>query len=313
MEWIRFLATQLGEDAPEITTFNSWASRAIKELGHRERVEFEDAAATLIKLVKASRDMPPAFRAHHVLVDEAQDLEVDALQVIKMSAITSFTVAADKAQSIYNSGFTWKSIGIHVRGSRVRSLERSMRSTKQIARLATSLARHDKSLEKEDLISDFAGLRDGPLPEIYFCSTYSSADKAVRDTIALARAENPNGTIAILHPNRRAAYAIARVFDGRILDPQKPDMVTPGVVVGTIHSTKGLEFDTVIVKDVNQGVLPSGQRDDGEDNVLGGEMARRVLYVACTRAKRRLVIVAGSSPSVLIDELNRSDYRRVDV
>jgi superfamily I DNA/RNA helicase len=313
MEWIKFLSTQLGEAPPEITTFNSWASRAIRGLGYASSLEFDDAAGKLLELAKGTGDLPPSFRAHHVLVDEAQDLPADALKVIKMSAITSFTVAADRAQSIYNNGFTWKSIGINVRGSRVRSLERSMRSTKQIALLATDLARNDRSLEKEDLISDFGGLRDGPIPEIFFCRSYSAGDQAVRNTISLARAENPSGTIAILHANRRIAYAIAKAFGGRFLDPQKPDMVTPGVVVGTIHSTKGLEFDTVIVKDVNEGVLPAGARADDEANVLGGDMARRVLYVACTRAKRRLVVIVGSRPSPLINELDDTHYRRVDV
>src|SRR4051812_14000677 len=40
MEWIKFLAKQLGEESPEVTTFHSWAAKAARELGSRGRVEF---------------------------------------------------------------------------------------------------------------------------------------------------------------------------------------------------------------------------------------------------------------------------------
>ena len=52
------------------------------------------------------------------------------------------------------------------------------------------------------------------------------------------------------------------------------------VTVGTIHSVKGLEFDSVIVSNVNSGMFK-----------LNTEECQNLFYVACTRAKRNLTVV----------------------
>jgi len=63
-----------------------------------------------------------------------------------------------------------------------------------------------------------------------------------------------------------------------------------GVVLTTMHSSKGLEFDNVYIVGVNEGIVPYQL---GDDSKLDIEEERRLLYVAITRAKRFLVI---SSP-----------------
>jgi len=59
------------------------------------------------------------------------------------------------------------------------------------------------------------------------------------------------------------------------------------VNIMTIHSAKGLEFDTVFLPGWEEGIFPS-PRSVGEKNGL--EEERRLAYVAITRAKNRLVI-----------------------
>jgi DNA helicase-2/ATP-dependent DNA helicase PcrA len=51
----------------------------------------------------------------------------------------------------------------------------------------------------------------------------------------------------------------------------------------TVHASKGLEFNTVFVIGMNQGVFPSKKTQDIEEE-------RRLFYVAITRAKERLFI-----------------------
>ena len=63
-----------------------------------------------------------------------------------------------------------------------------------------------------------------------------------------------------------------------------------GVVLTTMHSSKGLEFDNVYIVGVNEGIVPYQL---GDDSKLDIEEERRLLYVAITRAKRVSVI---SSP-----------------
>ena len=60
-----------------------------------------------------------------------------------------------------------------------------------------------------------------------------------------------------------------------------------GVTLSTVHSVKGLEFDTVFVVAFEQGVFPSYISNvENEDK----EEERRIAYVAVTRAKNRLYL-----------------------
>ena len=59
-----------------------------------------------------------------------------------------------------------------------------------------------------------------------------------------------------------------------------------GVHLMTYHGSKGLEFDTVILPRINEGVVPGTRSRDAESI----EEERRMFYVAMTRAKNRLVI-----------------------
>jgi len=60
---------------------------------------------------------------------------------------------------------------------------------------------------------------------------------------------------------------------------------TTGITLMTVHAAKGLEFDTVFVSGMEQGLFPHEARE-GEKR--DEEEERRLFYVAVTRAKRRL-------------------------
>jgi DNA helicase-2/ATP-dependent DNA helicase PcrA len=61
------------------------------------------------------------------------------------------------------------------------------------------------------------------------------------------------------------------------------------LVLSTIHSAKGQEWDAVFVLNVTDGCIPS---DKAKDNPAEIEEERRLLYVAMTRAKQHLHLVA---------------------
>lgn len=85
------------------------------------------------------------------------------------------------------------------------------------------------------------------------------------------------------------------------LDKIGPDEEEERLVLSTVHSAKGLEFDTVILLNVSEGSFPSGR---GEKNI---EEERRLFYVAITRAKKKLVL---TYPQISVQK-NAQHFNRV--
>ena len=63
-----------------------------------------------------------------------------------------------------------------------------------------------------------------------------------------------------------------------------------GVVIATVHGSKGLEFDNVFIVGCEEKIFPIS-RDDKDDL----EEERRLMYVAITRARKNLVLTSTSS------------------
>ena len=73
-----------------------------------------------------------------------------------------------------------------------------------------------------------------------------------------------------------------------------------GIVLSTIHSAKGMEFDHVILCDAENGILPSVYEPSAggkytEEELSEREEDRRLFYVAVTRAKKKLSLVTYES------------------
>lgn len=89
------------------------------------------------------------------------------------------------------------------------------------------------------------------------------------------------------------------------------------VVLSTIHSAKGLEWDSVFVINLCEGAFPAEKSVTKIDDL---EEERRLFYVACSRAKSRLYLTypqqrnmygrfnAGVLPSRFLAEIGRSFY-----
>ncbi len=66
----------------------------------------------------------------------------------------------------------------------------------------------------------------------------------------------------------------------------------PAMQLMTIHSAKGLEFHTVFVTGLEEGLFP---HENSLNEIAGLEEERRLMYVAVTRARRRLYLTLAQS------------------
>ena len=89
----------------------------------------------------------------------------------------------------------------------------------------------------------------------------------------------------------------------------------------TVHAAKGLEFDTVFVSDMNDGIFPNERAMS--EGYRGVEEERRLAYVAFTRARNKLYITEaggfsyllqkGRVPSRFIKEIDKDTIEHIGV
>ena len=99
----------------------------------------------------------------------------------------------------------------------------------------------------------------------------------------------------------RAIEAVGRSgLRYRVLDKDM-ETLSGHVTIGTMHLAKGLEFRAVAVMACDDEILPSQVRietvAEASDLDEVYETERHLLYVACTRARDRLLVSCGGEPS----------------
>lgn len=244
----------------------------------------------------------------HIVVDEAQDLGVPELRLMIAAAPAGedrLFFAGDLGQRIFQQPFSWKSLGADVRG-RSTTLKVNYRTSRQIRAAADRLLPHAvrdvDGLEEErrGTISVF----EGPAPEVVV--TEDQADEIARIaafiTAAIADGVTP-GEIGVFVRSRRELARARAGVEAAGLAPielsERPVETIGHVAIGTMHLAKGLEFKAVVVMACDDEVLPLAERIDAvvEESDLDDvyETERHLLYVACTRARDRL-LVTGVKP-----------------
>ena len=79
----------------------------------------------------------------------------------------------------------------------------------------------------------------------------------------------------------------------QIMETKEQDPACP-LILSTIHASKGLEYDTVYLLDVIDGILPDqipkSLKNAPKEEIEAYEEDRRLFYVGVTRAKNRLLV-----------------------
>lgn len=257
--------------------------------------DFDDCAPELFKVLNK---VPDDLKYDTIFIDEAQDLQLMQLKVLRGLSRERFIVAADKGQKIYKTSFTWKDVGLNILGGRTKILDETFRSTKQIVQLASCLQINDSISKDEEFTVALLPNVEGPLPRWYKCSDRNVHDYAICKHIK-TWSENKNITIGVLSKEWRSLYRLKYQLENmgiqfEVVKSDEGNTHVPGIKFTTFHSAKGLEFDYVLLTDLSNEKWKDS--DDDEDK----DIDRRLLYVSMTRAKSQLIIFShGAYPEVL--------------
>lgn len=283
------------------------------------RIDFEDMISLAASHVRAGRYESP-YR--HILVDEFQDISqgrADLLRALlsRHDDARLFAVG-DDWQSIYR--FAGSDIGLmrnfgrEFGGSfagesgihRTVDLGRTFRSVDRIALPARAFVLKNPSQIAKNVIP--AGAASAPAIRVDFTPP-GQTDAALRRALADIADSSANGgeTASVLLTGRY------RHLQPKNLSALKKDHPWLSIGFRTVHASKGLEADHVVVLDAASGRLgfPSEIVDDPALDLVLPEPEnfphaeeRRVFYVALTRARKSVVILAPrDKPSAFAREL----------
>lgn len=245
----------------------------------------------------------------HAVVDESQDLGVPELRMLR--AITpdmpdGLFFAGDLGQRIFQEPFSWLALGVDIRG-RSRTLKVNYRTSHQIRQAA------DRLLPK--LVQDVDGVEqdrrgtvsvfNGPDPTVLTFADSDAEIAGVADWIKTAIGDGvAPSEIGVFVRSKaelvRARAAVKAAGHVQLELSERLEDPAGRIAIGTMHLAKGLEYKAIVVMACDDNVLPLQERvetvaDEAElDEVY--ETERHLFYVACTRARDRL-LVSGVKPA----------------
>jgi superfamily I DNA/RNA helicase/mRNA-degrading endonuclease RelE of RelBE toxin-antitoxin system len=256
------------------------------------------------------------------VVDEAQDLGVAESRFLAALAGNNpngLFFAGDLGQRIFQQPFSWRALGLDVRG-RSFTLRINYRTSHQIRLQADRLlpgavSDVDGNTEsRRGTVSVF----DGPAPLIVTADDVAAEAKIVSGWIASRLAEGvlPHEVGVFVRSEaelKRARDAVKLAGQQLIELSDKVENQHGAVAIGTMHFAKGLEFRCSVVMACDDEIIPSQNRietvTDEADLKEVYETERHLLYVACTRARDHLLITGVDPVSEFLDDMSLAQER----
>jgi len=243
----------------------------------------------------------------HVAVDEAQDRSALEIKVL-LEAVhapdddpgkRSVTIAGDTAQRlVFDNNFSgWAELLAQTgQPAIVRPLKLSYRSTAEVMMLAREIL--GPELAPEDPLA----ARPGEPVELHEFGDLGEAVAFLSDALRNLMAREPTASCAVIsrHPEQADAYfeGLRRAEVPALRRVRRDEFnFQPGVDITDIAQVKGLEFDYVVMVDVNASSYPDQH------------WARHMLHIGVTRAAHQLWMISTGEPSSLIPAALRDGGR----
>lgn len=252
-----------------------------------------------------------------VVVDEAQDISVAEARFL--SALTkdrpeALFFAGDIGQRIFQQPFSWKSLGLDVRG-RSSTLRINYRTSHQIRSHADRLL--PITVTDVDGVTESrrgtVSVFDGAEPIVQTFDDIGDEQTAVGAWIAARIAEGclPHeiGLFVRSDAEMKRARAAAKLSGAAAVELSDKVEAEPNkLAVCTMHLAKGLEFRAVVVMACDDEVIPDQDRiervADESDLQEVYDTERHLLYVACTRARDHLLVTGVNPASEFLEDFS---------
>lgn len=292
----------------QVYHFHDWCSEQLKmyhvKLIPSEREIWEQKVDAVISAV--DKGQIPRAQYSALLIDEGHDFEPDWLKLVVQMVdpeTNSLLLLYDDAQSIYKKkkglGFSLSSVGIEAAG-RTTILKINYRNTKEILFFAYKFARQyfDPASASDDnipLVEPEAFGNSGPVPIVKTCANLKDEIEYSIESIKKWRAQGQEWRdMAVLYTDGRQGLELAsrlkqlgipHLWMGTKEFKKAYSPSNDVVTILSIHSSKGLEFGSVIMMGIDQLKC-------NDDNRLNNA---KLLYVGMTRSQKQLVVMASGS------------------
>ncbi|MGX1183958.1 superfamily I DNA/RNA helicase [Pseudomonas sp. F-14 TE3623] len=238
-----------------------------------------------------------------IVVDETQDFSANEIRAVlnQRSDDATVTFVLDSAQRIYSRNFIWAEVGVTLRPEKSSTLQTNYRNTKEIARFASALLT-GITLDDNGTMPNFDSARSNGVKPVVLLGDYPAQVKYAVDYVRRINLETES--VAFLHPRiwfrdlkpRLQAHGLEYVeLTG---DPNWPQG-SENIALCSVHSSKGLEFDHVIMIGLDGSILDiSGVDEDGEATKDDYELSarlRRLIAMGIGRARESVIL--GFKPS----------------
>lgn len=251
----------------------------------------------------------------YAVIDEAQDISIAQLKFLAAlsSRPDSLFFAGDLGQRIFQQPFSWKSLGVDIRG-RSHTLRINYRTSHQIRQQADRLLAPELA-DVDGIVEDRRATQsvfNGPKPMIKVMESEDEERQAVAGWLKelINDGYKPHEIGVFVRSDNeipRAQQAVQESGAPFVVLDEKLLPSAEQVSVCSMHLAKGLEFRAVAVMACDDEIIPLQGRidtvvDDSDlDEVYNTE--RHLLYVACTRARDHLLVTSVDPESEFVDDL----------
>lgn len=258
---------------------------------HAKDYDWDDMAVA-VRTELLSDDSDRLYR--HIVIDEGQDFSPEMIRsmVAAVPPDGSVTLFGDVAQQIYGRRLSWKDAGLKIEA--VWQFRKNYRNSREIAALGLAIAAMPYFGDEPDMVAPDEFRAAGPLPTLVRLDDESKELAfAVAQARAAAAAGQEVGILLRRHEyESRVERALGRSqsIHTQVLSRDGAWRPGAGISYGTIHSAKGLEFDTVIVPFLTDVHYPDPAVVEAAGADEAAAIDGRLLYVAITRARSSLIV-----------------------